>query len=94
MTILYYQKELGVKLNILRVVYIKSLVEKDGGIHFWVKSRGSLMMSFDIIPNGDGGDIRLHMYHSFGKYDKYYDAHLATQKEIQLLLEYGISISF
>tara|TARA_R110000765_G_scaffold399226_2_gene493775 strand:- start:34 stop:483 length:450 start_codon:yes stop_codon:yes gene_type:complete len=72
--------------------HIKSLVEKDGGIHFWVKSRGSLMMSFDIIPNGD--NIRLHMYHSFGKYDKYYDAHLATQKEIQLLLEYGISISF
>jgi len=71
---------------------INSLVEKGGGIHFWVKSRGSLMMSFDIIPNGD--NIRLHMYHSLGKYDKYYDAHLATQKEIQLLLEYGISLSF
>ena len=49
-------------------------------------------MSFDIKPKGD--DIRLHMYHSLGKYDKYYNAHLATQKEIQLLLEYGISISF
>ena len=72
--------------------HIKSLVEKGSGIHFWVKSRGSLIMSFDIIPNGN--NIRLHMYHSLGKYDKYYNAHLATQKEIQLLLEYGISISF
>jgi len=71
---------------------IESLVERAGGIHFWVKSRGSLIMSFDIKPNGN--DIRLHMYHSLGKYDKYYNAHLATQKEIQLLLEYGISISF
>ena len=71
---------------------INSLVERAGGIHFWVKSRGSLIMSFDIKPKGD--DIRLHMYHSLGKYDKYYNAHLATQKEIQLLLEYGISISF
>ena len=67
---------------------INSLVERAGGIHFWVKSRGSLIMSFDIKPNGD--DIRLHMYHSLGKYDKYYNAHLATQKEIKILREYSI----
>ena len=67
---------------------INSLVERAGGIHFWVKSRGSLIMSFDIKPKGD--DIRLHMYHSLGKYDKYYNAHLATQKEIKILREYSI----
>jgi len=71
---------------------IETIIETNNGIHFCVRGRGlsngKPIISCDIEPNGD--KIKIHLYHALGRYDKYYSAHLATQEEIQKLLEYNI----
>ena len=64
---------------------MESIVERGEGIHFWVKSGGRSVISCDIIPKGD--KINIHLYHSVGRWDKYYSGHIASTKEVKNLLE-------
>ena len=64
---------------------MESIVERGEGIHFWVKSGGRSVISCDIEPSGD--KINIHLYHSVGRWDKYYSGHIASTKEVKNLLE-------
>jgi hypothetical protein len=64
---------------------IESVVEKGEGIHFWVRYGGRSVISCDIEPDGVG--FKIHVYHSIGRWDKYYSSHLATTTEVKKLLE-------
>ncbi len=64
---------------------IESVVERGDGIHFWVRYGGRSVISCDIEP--DGEDFKIHIYHSIGRWDKYYSGHLATTTEVKKLLE-------
>ena len=65
---------------------IESIVERGEGIHFWVKLDGRSVISCDIQPSGD--KINIHLYHSIGRWDKYYSGHLASIEELKNLLQY------
>ncbi len=65
---------------------MESIIERGDGIHFWVKSGGLSSISCDIIPKGD--KINIHLYHSVGRWDKYYSGHLASTEEVKILLQY------
>ena len=64
---------------------IESVVERGDGIHFWIKFKGRSVISCDIEPNGD--NVRIHLYHAVGRWDKYYNGHLATTDEVKNLLQ-------
>tara|TARA_R110002020_G_scaffold346320_2_gene560171 strand:- start:9088 stop:9528 length:441 start_codon:yes stop_codon:yes gene_type:complete len=65
---------------------IETMIETNRGVHFWVKFRGRAIISCDIefIDN----DVKIHLYHSLGRYDKYYSGHIASTEEVKKLLEY------
>ena len=65
---------------------MESIVKRGEGIHFWVKSGGRSIISCDIVPSGD--EINIHLYHSVGRWDKYYSGHLASTEEVKNLLRY------
>lgn len=64
---------------------IESIVERGDGIHFWIKFKGSSVISCDIEPNGN--NVKIHLYHAVGRWDKYYNGHLATTDEVKNLLQ-------
>lgn len=64
---------------------IESVVERSDGIHFCIKFKGRSVISCDIEPNGD--NVKIHLYHAVGRWDKYYNGHLATTDEVKKLLE-------
>ena len=65
---------------------MEPIVKRGEGIHFWVNSGGRSIISCDIVPSGN--EINIHLYHSVGRWDKYYSGHLASTEEVKNLLRY------
>jgi hypothetical protein len=71
---------------------IEDWVYDDYKLNFWVRGRdlsgGKPVLSFSLLYDVDKKHVHMHLYNTLGKFDNYYSGHLASQEEIQKLLEY------